>query len=62
MVVLDPGAPQADGNRMAAPLRHIPITPLDELRAWLGSHMEGDATSQARLYQLLQQLRQLALP
>ena len=47
---------------MAAPLRHIPMTPLDELRAWLGNHLEADAASQVRLYQLLQQLRQLALP
>lgn len=62
MVVLDPGALQADGNKMAAPLRHILITPLDELRAWLGNHLEGDAASQAHLYQLLQQLHQMALP
>ena len=47
---------------MAAPLRHIPMTPLDELRAWLGNHLEGDATSLLRLHQLLKQLRQLALP
>ncbi len=47
---------------MAAPLRHILITPLDELRAWLGNHPEGDAASQARLHQLLQQLHQMALP
>jgi hypothetical protein len=47
---------------MATPLRHIPLTPLDELRAWLGSHVEADAASQVRLYQLLQQLRQMALP
>lgn len=47
---------------MASPLRHIPMTTLDELRAALGNHTEGDATSQARIYQLLQQLRQLALP
>lgn len=47
---------------MAAPLRHLPVTPLDELRAWLGNHAEGDAASLSRLYQLLQQLRQLALP
>lgn len=62
MVVLDPEAPPADGNRMAAPLRHIPATLLDELRAWLGNHLEGDAASQARLYHLLQQLHQTALP
>ena len=47
---------------MAEPLRHIPMTPLDELRAWLGSHTEADAAAQTRLYQLLQQLRQKALP
>ena len=47
---------------MAAPLRYIPMTPLDELRSWLGSHLEADAASQVRLYQLLQQLRQMALP
>jgi len=62
MVVLDPGAPPTDENRMAVPLRHIPMTPLDELRAWLGNHLEGDATSQVRLHQLMQQLRQMALP
>ena len=38
------------------------MTPLEELRTWLGSHPEADAASQVRLYQLLQQLRQLALP
>jgi hypothetical protein len=38
------------------------MTPLDELRAWLGNHMEGDAASQARLHQLLLHLRQMALP
>jgi hypothetical protein len=38
------------------------MTPLDELRAWLGNHMEGDAPAQARLHQLLQYLRQLAVP
>lgn len=38
------------------------MTTLDELRAGLGNHTEGDASSQARLFQLLQQLRQLALP
>ncbi len=47
---------------MAAPLRHIPMTSLDELRAWLGNHLEGDSASQVRLHQLLQQLRQMALP
>ena len=47
---------------MATPLRHLPTTPLDELRAWLGNHVEGDAASQYRLNQLLQQLRQMALP
>jgi HEAT repeat protein len=38
------------------------MTPLDELRSWLGTHLEADAASQIRLYQLLQQLRQMALP
>jgi len=38
------------------------MTPLDELRAWLGNHSDADAASQIRLYQLLQQLRQMALP
>ena len=47
---------------MAAPLRHMPMTPLDELRSWLGNHLENDATAQVRLHQLLQQLRQMALP
>ena len=47
---------------MATPLRHMPTTPLDELRAWLGNPMETDAGAQVRLNQLLQQLRQLALP
>ncbi|WP_306590869.1 HEAT repeat domain-containing protein [Geothrix sp. 21YS21S-4] len=47
---------------MAVPLRHMPVTPLDELRGWLANSAESDATSQARLHQLLQQLRQLALP
>lgn len=47
---------------MAAPPRHLPLTPLDGLRAWLGGHLEGDATAQVRLVQLLVQLRQAALP
>ncbi|WLT31554.1 HEAT repeat domain-containing protein [Geothrix sp. PMB-07] len=47
---------------MAAPLRHIPVTPLDELRACLCGHLEADTTAQVRLFQLLQQLRQMALP
>ena len=47
---------------MATPLRHMPTTPLDELRGWLESPMETDAGAQVRLNQLLQQLRQLALP
>ncbi len=38
------------------------MTPLDELRAWLGNHLEADAASQVRLHQLLQQLRSMALP
>lgn len=40
----------------------MPTTPLDELRVWLGNPMETDAGAQVRLSQLLQQLRQLALP
>jgi len=47
---------------MAAPLRHMPTTPLDELRSWLSIHLDGDAAAQVRLVQLLQQLRQMALP
>ncbi len=47
---------------MAPLLRHIPVTPLDELRAWLGNPAEGDAASQAHLNQLLSHLRQMALP
>lgn len=50
------------GSLMAAPLRHIPLTPLDELRACLGNPSESDAASQARLHQLLRRLGQLALP
>lgn len=38
------------------------MTPLDELRACLSGHLEADSTAQVRLFQLLQQLRQLALP
>ena len=62
MVVLDPGAIRADGREMAAPLRHIPVTPLDELRGILANHLEGDLSAQNRLHQLLNQLRQLSLP
>ncbi|HEX7552628.1 MAG TPA: hypothetical protein VF378_03685, partial [Geothrix sp.] len=47
---------------MASPLRHLPTTPLDELRAWLAGYVEGDATALYRLQQVLQQLRQMALP
>lgn len=47
---------------MAVPSRHLPQTPLDELRSWLGGHLEGDGPSQVRLLQLLSQLRQMALP
>jgi len=47
---------------MAAPQRHIPTTPLDELRACLGNHLEGDASAQVRIHQLLHHLRQMALP
>lgn len=38
------------------------MTPLDELRAWLGNHLEGDPSASARLHQLLHHLRQMALP
>ncbi|MBP1772171.1 MAG: hypothetical protein H6P99_1334 [Holophagaceae bacterium] len=62
MVDLDLPGPPADGNWMASLLRHIPMTPLDELRACLGNHLEGDAPAQVRLHQLLGQLRQQALP
>ncbi len=47
---------------MALPLRHMPLTPLDELRSLLGAHAEGDNAFQVRLHQLLQQLKQQALP
>ena len=47
---------------MAALQRHTPVTPLDEFRACLGNHLEGDATTQVRLHQLIHQLHQLALP
>lgn len=61
-MVLDPEPPPADENWMAAPLRHIPVTPLDEFRACLGNHLEGDVATQVRLHQLMGQLRTLALP
>ena len=38
------------------------MTQLDELRTWLSGYLEADVASQVRLYQLLQQLRQMALP
>jgi hypothetical protein len=38
------------------------MTPLDELRSCLGSHVETDAACQVRLHQLLHQVRQAALP
>jgi hypothetical protein len=47
---------------MAAPLRTLPTTSLDDLRAWLAGYVEGDTASLYRLNQLLQQLRQMALP
>jgi hypothetical protein len=47
---------------MAAPLRLLPTTPLDELRAWLAGYVDGDAAALYRLNQVLQQLRQMALP
>jgi HEAT repeat protein len=47
---------------MAAPLRHVLKTQLEELRVWLGHPSEGDAAAHLRLFQLLQQLRQMALP
>jgi hypothetical protein len=47
---------------MATPARHVPLTPLDELRSLLGSFAEGEAGFQVRLFQLLQQIRQQSLP
>jgi len=47
---------------MAAPLRHVPMTPLDELRACLGNHLESDVPTQVKLHHLLGLLRQQALP
>jgi hypothetical protein len=47
---------------MAGPLRHIPRTSLDEFRACLGDHLASDSATQVRLHQLMQQLRELALP
>ena len=47
---------------MANLARHVPLTPLDELRSLLGQFAEGDAGFQVRLHHLLQQLRQQALP
>jgi hypothetical protein len=47
---------------MAVLSRHIPMTPLDELRTLLGNHPDSETPSQVRLHQLLQQLRQMALP
>ena len=47
---------------MAIPVRHIPLTTLDELRSLLGAHAEGDAAFQVRFHQLAQRLRQQALP
>jgi len=47
---------------MAAPLRYVPVTPLDEFRACLGNHLEDDSASQVRIHQLMGQLRQFALP
>lgn len=38
------------------------MTPLDELRACLGNHLDGDAATQVKLHHLLSQLRQQALP
>jgi hypothetical protein len=62
MLDLDPGVARADGKDMAAPLRYVPVTPLDEFRACLGNHFEDDATSQVRIHQLMGQLRQFTLP
>ncbi len=47
---------------MASPTRHVPLTPLDEFRSLLGAFADGDAGFQLRLHQLMQQLRQQALP
>ncbi len=47
---------------MATPTRHVPMTPMDELRSLLGVYAEGDASFLVRLHQLMQQLRQQVLP
>lgn len=47
---------------MAHLSRHVPLTPLDELRSLLGAYADGDAGFAVRLTHLLQQLRQQALP
>ena len=47
---------------MATPTRHVPMTPMGELRSLLGVYAEGDANFQVRLHQLMQQLRQQVLP
>jgi len=47
---------------MAIPVRHTPLTTLDELRSLLGAHAEGDTAFQVKFHQLLQVLRQQALP
>jgi hypothetical protein len=43
-------------------LRSVPSTPLDDLRALLVSRTEDDPAFPSRLLQMLQKLRQLALP
>lgn len=43
-------------------LRSVPSTPLDDLRALLASRTEDDPAFPGRLLQMLQKLRQLALP
>lgn len=46
----------------SSPLRSVPSTPMDDLRALLGSHTEEESTFQGRFLQMVQKLRQLALP
>ena len=62
MMDLDPGVARTDGKGMAALLRYVPVTPLDEFRACLGNHFEDEGPSQVRIQQLMAQLRQFTLP
>lgn len=43
-------------------LRSVPSTPMDDLRALLASRTEEESTFQGRFLQMVQKLRQLALP